>query len=44
MDIHSMEKYIENMSEITNFHTLFTHLQNDINAFKYHHHNKCMNS
>ena len=47
MDIHSMEKYIENMSEFRQlllFHTLFTHLQNDINAFKYHHHNKCMNS
>ena len=47
MDMHGIEICIEIMSAnllIDLFHTLSTHLQNDINVFKYHHHNIYMNT
>ena len=35
---------IETFRQLLLLHTLSTHLQNDINVFKYHHHNIYMNS
>ena len=39
MDMNGIE-----FRQLLLLHTLSTHLQNDINVFKYHHHNIYMNS